>query len=107
MKISPEIPNWLLNILNVIDFNRIGKLQKYTFLSFTNSYCNSNLSILQKNKKYITKEKKIISADFDNDLLDILNQYEFSNISDELKNQITNFLNNFVKSLPQKKIIKD
>lgn len=102
MKVSPEVPQWLLDIFNKIDFAKVSTMQRYTFITIIKAWCSNNLTLLNPNKQYSSSETKKIARDFDKDLLDTLNKYEYSNVSDKTKNEVKTILLSALKSLPLK-----
>jgi uncharacterized SAM-dependent methyltransferase len=105
MKVSPEIPQWLLDIFNKIDYKKVPKMQRYVLIGVIRQWCKKNLKELDKNKTYSTLEVKKIANDFDKELLEILNQFEFSTVSKDIEQQVKIILNSALKSLPLKEKI--
>lgn len=101
--ISPEVPQWLLDIFNKVNFKEVGKFKKYQLLTLLKFWAETNLKKIDPNKQYKKQGAKKISKDFDEELLEIMNQYEYSNLPPKYVTEIKNYLTDIVKKeLPLK-----
>lgn len=79
MKINNNVPQWVLDIFNRINFKEIPAMQRRIALNFLENWANSNLYLLNPDKNYPEK-KKIINKQFDLQLLELLNKYDYDSV---------------------------
>lgn len=84
MKVNNNVPQWVLDIFNRVAFAKIPSVQRKVAISFLTNWANSNLLLMNPDKKYPVKQKKI-NKRFDKDLLDLLNKYDYDAVTDEQK----------------------
>jgi len=102
MKIAPDVPQILLTELNRIDFKKVS-LIKGVILSQLRSYY-SNLPLKNPAKIYEKKEPKKVTADFDQDFLDLLNQYDWELVPNTVLNDMLQQLKKYIGGIvPAKK----
>lgn len=104
MKIADNLPQWVIDIFNILDFKRIKKVEKIIAINFLSSWANSNLYLANPEKKYPIESKRI-NKNFDRDLLKLLNSYDYSNISEGEKRQLNANLSKWISqfNIPIKK----
>jgi len=104
MKIADNLPQWVIDIFNILDFKRIKKVEKIIAINFLSAWANSNLNTVNPQKKYPVGRKKI-NKNFDKDLLKLLNSYDYSNISEGEKRQLNANLSKWISqyNIPIKK----
>lgn len=98
MKVNANVPQWVLDIFNQVDFSKIGRIKKGTAIVFLQSWANSNLLLANPKKQYPTA-KKIINKKFDKQLLSLLNKYDYDSVTDLqkllLKTNMSKWINQF------------
>lgn len=101
--VSPDLPQPLLNEFNRVDFAKIG-FSKSLVMSVLKSYA-SGLPKKNPNKQYKSNGvAKIITADFEQDLLDLLNQYDWELVPPQaLQNMIQQLHGVIGNMIPAKK----
>ena len=101
--ISPEVPQWLLDIFNKINFKQVSTFKKVQLITIMKFWANSNLKKLDPNKQYKKTGAKKISKDFDIDLLNLMNEYEYSSLPESYIKEMKKYLNDIIKKeLPLK-----
>lgn len=81
MIVQSNIPQWVLDIFNRIDFKKIPYTKKILALAFLEKWGNQNLYSFNPEKKY-TYKQRVINKNFDLQLLKLLSKYDYDGVSD-------------------------
>ncbi len=106
--VAPDIPQWLLDDFNDVDYKSVKlKAVKKQLLTALVSWANQNVPRKIKSKQYAASgEAKIIAKDFDKQLLDVLNSYDYTAITPRQEADIRHFIAKYKHYLPLKKKAK-
>lgn len=104
--IAPDLPQWLLDEFNQIDYkSKKMILFKSQIIKALVSWANQNIPRKISSKTYqSTGEIKKISPDFDKQLLDVLNSYDYTALTDIQINLIKEFIGKYKHLIPIKKV---
>jgi len=84
MMIANNVPQWVIDLFNPVDFEKIKYSDKLIALNFLEIWANSNLLLANPEKKYVVKQKKI-NKNFDKQLLKLINKYDYDRVTDAQK----------------------
>ncbi len=98
--IAADVPQSILDAFNKVDFKQVSKITKIAVINVLKGWANTNLKQKDKKKTYPkTIEKKRITADFDKDLLEIINKYDYVLCSQDKINNMVAQINSYVGNL--------
>lgn len=96
MKVNNNVPQWIIDVFNIVEFRKISKSNKKVALTFLTMWANTNLYLVNSKKYYPATEKRI-NKYFDKDLLNLMNKYDYDFITQDDKNKLQSNIDKWVK----------
>lgn len=100
IKIAPDVPQELLDVFNRLRWSLMPKPLKQKILFELKMWADQNMQFKTGNETLKSNAKKTISRDFDKILLEMLNNYDWSIVTNSEIVTITNYLNHKFDSEP-------
>lgn len=90
--IAGDVPQLMLDTFGMLKWTSIPVMIKKKILSEMKTWADQNLQLKDSTKKYESTGKKVIKADFEPLLLDLLNKYDWTEVSEGRLSEISDYL---------------